>query len=168
MNKQITINTLFIHIVDPVVIGVGIAVFALTILGIVIVCLTVYYRRRRKPSKYHSRSKKEFKKSSEVWLRFIIYRCTTFVTFEMINSLVFFEQHPMFYVFVLHWTLWCQRLSDTNILLTTKNRWFNYMLFKNSFRIKVLNALHLQTLFNFFTYLKTDKLFFAFSLKTLT
>ncbi|XP_071148341.1 uncharacterized protein [Mytilus edulis] len=52
-------------IIDPVVIGVGIPVFALTILGIVIVCLTVYYRRRGKPSKYHSRSKKEFKKSSE-------------------------------------------------------------------------------------------------------
>ncbi|XP_052079842.1 uncharacterized protein LOC127718000 [Mytilus californianus] len=52
-------------IIDPVVIGVGIAVFGLTILGIVIVCLTVYYRRRGKHSKNQSRSTNDFKKSVE-------------------------------------------------------------------------------------------------------
>ncbi|CAC5368292.1 unnamed protein product [Mytilus coruscus] len=52
-------------IIDPVVIGVGIAVFGLTILGIVILCLTVYYRKHGKHSKYQNRSTNDFKNTAE-------------------------------------------------------------------------------------------------------
>ncbi|XP_076088306.1 uncharacterized protein LOC143058741 [Mytilus galloprovincialis] len=64
LNETDVVDNIY-SIIDPVVIGVGIAVISLTILGIVILCLTVYYRRQGKHSKYHSRNTKDFKRSSE-------------------------------------------------------------------------------------------------------
>ncbi|CAG2241539.1 unnamed protein product [Mytilus edulis] len=45
LNETDVVDNIY-SIIDPVVIGVGIAVISLTILGILIVCLTVYYRRQ--------------------------------------------------------------------------------------------------------------------------